>query len=648
MKNVTMYTYKAASGTDSEKVLGTSFAVHVGMCGWVLQNERSLLFGESRPCWLDEKTAWEEGQQSAVLVPLFGRKKIIGGLSALGKKGGGSFSQHDLDLLTMFANQVSTAIENAMLFQQVEVEIQERRQAEKNLRQITHQQELILNSAGEGIYGLDMDGRVTFINPAAAKMLGWEVQELVGKNSHLTWHYLKSDGTPYPVEECVLHKLLKSGTANTVNNEVFQKKSMASFPVEYTSTPIIENDKLVGAVVTFKNITEYKRAEIEKKKMEEQLRQAQKMEAIGALAGGVAHDFNNILTAIIGYASLMESQMKPDDPLRHNIVQVLNAAELATVLTHSLLAFSRKQDVDLKPVKLNEIICGFQKILTRLIGEDIEFKVNCTSEDLTVEADTGQIEQVLMNLVTNARDAMRGGGTLQITTSSLELDSNAIPFHNITKPGKYAFISVSDSGAGMDKDIKEHIFEPFFTTKEAGKGTGLGLAIVYGIIEKHNGSVHVYSEPGQGTTFNIYLPLVTAMPQNIRKKTPVMLPPGHETILLAEDEETVRQVLKFTLEEYGYTVMEATNGTEAVEVFLANQDKIQLLLCDLIMPKKNGREAYEEIKKIRPDIKAIFMSGYTKDLIVKKGIMEEGVNFISKPLTPTELLNKIRMVLESK
>ena len=605
------------------------------------------MFGESSPFWLDEKTAWEEGQQSALLVPLFGRNKIIGGLSALGKKGGGSFSQHDLDLLNMFANQVSTAIENAILFQQVKMEIEERRQAEENYRQISHQQELILNSAGEGIFGLDMEGNVTFINPAAARILEWDVQELVGRNSHLTWHYLKTDGTPYPIEECVLNKLLKAGTAKTVNNEVFQKRNSVSFPVEYTSTPIIENDKLVGAVVTFKDITEYNRAEAEKKKLEEQLRQAQKMEAIGALAGGVAHDFNNILTAIIGYASLIEAQMGPDDPLRHNIVQVLRATERATGLTHSLLAFSRKQAVDLKPVKLNEIICGFQKILTRLIGEDIEFKVNCTSEDLTVEADRGQIEQVLMNLATNARDAMPNGGSLLITTSSLELDSSSVPFHEIKKPGKYAFISVSDSGSGMDKDIKEHIFEPFFTTKEVGKGTGLGLAIVYGIIKKHNGSIHVYSEPGQGTTFNIYLPLVTSITQDIRREATVRLPSGHETILLVEDEETVRQVIRATLEEYGYTVMEAINGTEAVEVFGANQDKIQLLLCDLIMPKKNGREAYEEIRKIRPDIKAIFMSGYTKDIIVKKGFMEEGVNFISKPITPTDLLKKIRVVLEA-
>ncbi len=383
----------------------------------------------------------------------------------------------------------------------------------------------------------------------------------------------------------------------------------------------------------------------EQRRLEAQLRHAQKMEAIGVLAGGIAHDFNNILSAIIGYVSLMKMKMKPDDQLQHNAEQILASAERAAKLTHDLLSFSRKQVVNLRPMNINDIIFGIQNMLTRLIGENIEFKVRCSPEQLIAEVDKGQIEQVLMNLATNARDAMPQGGTLQVATSVVEVDdSNMIILHD-HRPSQYILITVSDSGIGMDKKTQEHLFEPFYTTKEVGKGTGLGLAITYGIIKKHRGFIYAQSEPGKGTTFNLYLPLAKTAAKEVRQEANIPLSSGHETILLVEDESVVRQVTKDTLEEFGYTVMEAIDGDEGVRVFRENQQSIQLILCDLIMPHKNGKEVYEEVKKIRPDIKVIFMSGYTADIIERQGILEKGIDFISKPTATFELLEKIRAVL---
>jgi len=387
-------------------------------------------------------------------------------------------------------------------------------------------------------------------------------------------------------------------------------------------------------------------AETERNKLEQQLQQAQKMEAIGALAGGVAHDFNNILSAIIGYGAIMKRRMPQGDPQQHNLEQILAAAERATGLTKSLLAFSRKQVIELKPVDVNEMVSGFQKILARLIGEDIEFTVHGHPGRLIVEADKGQLEQVLMNLVTNARDAMPKGGAIVIETSALDVGKQDLITHNISTPGRYAYVTISDTGMGFDKETQEHIFEPFFTTKEVGKGTGLGLSIVYGIIKKHNGFINVYSEPGKGTAFKIYLPLHAISAQSVQEDRLVSPPRGTETILLVEDNDSVRQMMTIVLEEFGYTVIGASDGLQAIELFQNNRDRVQLVVSDLIMPRMNGKDAYEEMRKIRPDLKAIFSSGYTADIIAQKGLLEEGINFLSKPVAPAEMLIMIRTVLE--
>ena len=411
--------------------------------------------------------------------------------------------------------------------------------------------------------------------------------------------------------------------------------------------PVETGDEIGKLAKAFNSMSEsLKRREAEKERLEEQLRHAQKMEAVGTLAGGIAHDFNNALTAIIGYGDLLKMRIDKDDPLRRNVDQILASAEKAANLTQRLLAFSRKQLIEPRPVNLNESIKDVEKLLTRLIREDIEIKVKLSREDIIVMADSGQIEQALMNLATNARDAMPDGGVLTIATESVELNREFFKANDHERPGRYALLSVTDTGIGMDEKTRERVFDPFFTTKEVGKGTGLGLSMVYGIIKQHEGYIDVSSKPGKGTTFRIYLRLTESKIEEKKSKTLGPAEGGTETVLIAEDDESVRMLSKEILEGYGYDVLEATHGEDAVRKFMENKEKVQILLLDVVMPKKNGKEVYEEIVKIKPDIKALFISGYASDIMHKQGIIDEGINFISKPVSPEALLRKVREVLD--
>jgi CheY-like chemotaxis protein len=338
-----------------------------------------------------------------------------------------------------------------------------------------------------------------------------------------------------------------------------------------------------------------------------------------------------------------------DDSLRTYVAYILESSEKASNLTKSLLTFGRKQIITMGPVDLADVVRRVERLLSRLIGEDIELNTALAGKDLTIMADSGQIEQVLMNLATNARDAMPQGGRLTISTELKELDVEFTRKHGYGKPGFYAALSVTDTGIGIDAKTKEKIFEPFFTTKEVGKGTGLGLPIVYGIVKQHNGFINVYSEPGKGTTFKIYLPIIKSDAGEIEPgKTMISVKGGSETILVAEDNEKVRDLTKAVLEEFGYTVIEAVDGNDAVHKFMENRDKVQLLLLDVVMPEKNGKEAYEEIRATSPGMKVIFTSGYTADIINKKGIPAGALNYISKPASPRELLVKVREVLDKQ
>jgi PAS domain S-box-containing protein len=387
----------------------------------------------------------------------------------------------------------------------------------------------------------------------------------------------------------------------------------------------------------------------ERKHLEEQLRHSQKMEAVGQLAGGVAHDFNNILTVIYGHCSVLQMKMGKDAPFRSDIDQIYAAAERAANLTRSLLAFSRKQIMSPKKINLNEIIMDVGKLLTRIIGEDISLKTVFTGKPLKIYADRGQIEQVLMNLAANARDAMPSGGILTIETGVQEIDESFIHDYGYGVAGLYVVLSVSDSGKGMDAETSKKIFEPFFTTKEVGKGTGLGLAIVYGVIKQHNGFINVYSEPDKGTTFRAYLPKVSEGSSDIEEEPAQDFPPmGSETVLVAEDDETIRELTGSILTKFGYDVILAHDGEDAVDKFKAGKEVIAIVVMDMIMPKKSGKEAYEEIRKIQADVKVLFMSGYSPDLLMDRGILDGNGDVIIKPIHPLELVRKVRAKLDSQ
>jgi PAS domain S-box-containing protein len=384
----------------------------------------------------------------------------------------------------------------------------------------------------------------------------------------------------------------------------------------------------------------------EHKKLEQQLLQSQKMESIGILAGGVAHEFNNLLTAISGYGQILQESIPADDePSRESIGNVLKAAERAAALTRSLLAFSRKQTIKPEPVRIDTIIGYVGKLIQRVIGEDIEISVNLSGEDLPVKADVGQIEQVLMNLATNARDAMPRGGRLCITTGKVVVEEGSEARYDLSAPGEYALISFADTGTGIDKESLGKIFEPFYTTKEVGKGTGLGLSLAHGIIKQHNGSILVSSEIGKGTIFNIYLPLIEEHMPKGKSKMAAPRAGRMETLLVAEDEEIVRTFMKKILERAGYRVIDADNGENAVSLF-REHDGISLVLSDVVMPGKNGKEMLDEIRKIKPGIKAVFISGYAAEVMHDKGILEEGIELIMKPFKKDDLLRKVRKILD--
>jgi nitrogen-specific signal transduction histidine kinase len=385
----------------------------------------------------------------------------------------------------------------------------------------------------------------------------------------------------------------------------------------------------------------------QRKVLEEQLRQAQKLEAIGTLAGGVAHDFNNLLTIISGYSDFLISRFPPDDPTKAMLKEIQKAGERAASLTRQLLAFSRKQILEPKILNINAVVSDTEKMLRRLIGEDIAFTTVLEPTLGPVKADPGQIEQVIMNLVVNARDAMPQGGKLTIETAVVELDGQYAQRHAEVTPGKYVVLAVSDTGCGMDDKTKAHIFEPFFTTKGPGKGTGLGLATVYGIVKQSGGHVWVYSEVGKGSSFKIYLPFIrekassgSSLPGSSK------VPLGTETILLAEDEDAVRTITKHALAMFGYTVLEARNGIEAIRLCQQHQGPIHVIVSDVVMPELGGRQLVEMITSLKPDIKVLFLSGYTDDAVVRHGVLEAETAFLQKPFTPGALARKVREVLD--
>lgn len=506
----------------------------------------------------------------------------------------------------------------------------------------------LLEATDQGIYGIDNDGHCTFINKAGMGMIGFEQEECLGRDMHDLIHHTYSNGQPYPIADCPISKAKSTGIGCRLDNEVLWRKDGTSFPAEFSSYPIIENGLIRGAVVTFTDISARKQSENESLALQAQLQQAQKMESIGRLAGGVAHDFNNMLTVVIGYSQLGLCEAEPESAIHKYFEEIVKTSNRSADLTRQLLAFASKQTITTRPIDLNETLTGMLKMLQRLIGENISLTWQPAPGLWSIKADPGQIDQIMANLCVNARDAIGTSGLIAIKTSNVVIDEFYRAIHPDAVPGDYVHLSVNDSGCGMDSETLSHIFEPFYTTKELGKGTGLGLATVFGIVRQNNGFVHVYSEPGEGTVFSLYLPrLQEICIPSVTNVVPVCIPEGNETILLVEDDPAIMQIAAIMLEKQGYTVLKTDNPSHALQLAGEHQGNVHLLMTDVIMPEQNGRELADRIVSGHPHIRCLFMSGYTADVISHHGVLDEGVNFIQKPFTLTDLASKVREVLDA-
>ena len=516
------------------------------------------------------------------------------------------------------------------------LDVTERIEAEDALRRSEARYRDLFENASDLIVTGDLDGRLTAVNETCLRVLGYSREEMAGIQINLN-DFIARDKRAGSVAARELK--LADADARTVYESELVARDGRRIQVEIASRMIIEDGVPVGTEAICRDITE-------RKQLEEQLRQGQRLEAIGRLAGGVAHDFNNLLTVISGYTeSLLEGHDRGEE---FELGQIAAAAERAAVLTRQLLAFSRRQVLQPRVVLLNNVVEGITPMLSRLIGEDLELVTSLEPGLNRVLADPNQLDQVLLNLAVNARDAMPNGGRLTIQTANVELDEEYVAHHGESTAGPHVMLAVSDTGTGMDPDTVAHMFEPFYTTKEVGSGTGLGLATVYGIVKQSEGSIWVYSEPGKGTTFKIYLPATEAAaaleaPRPSRALSAV----GLETILLAEDEEPLRTLTAKLLERHGYVVITATSADEALRIAAENSRRIDLLLTDLIMPGLNGSAVAERVSELVPGIKVLFMSGYSDDIVVRNGILAPGAAFLEKPFSSTDLAAKVRATLDT-
>ncbi|MGO9838923.1 MAG: response regulator [Polyangiaceae bacterium] len=521
-----------------------------------------------------------------------------------------------------------------------------RRRAEDALRESEARFRRLSESGIIGIVTADVYGTIHEANDAYLTMVGYSRDELL--RGAVRWADLTPEEFRHLGERSVA-QLQAAGVAPAWESESFRKDG-TRVPV-LVGVAMLEYPKCIAFVA---DLTERKNAESGRLKAEqalrnteEQLRHAQKMEAVGRLAGGVAHDFNNVLSVILSYSQMLLGELKPGEPIRDDIEEIRKAGDRAADLTRQLLMFSRQQVLDPKVLDLNEMLAGMDRMLRRLIGEDVDLTSALAKPLGKVRVDPGSIEQVIMNLVVNARDAMPTGGKLTIETANVTLDDAYARDHLGVKAGPHVLLAISDTGTGMDRATQARIFEPFFTTKEKGKGTGLGLSTVFGIVRQSGGSVWVYSEPGKGTSFKVYLPLVDGAPDAERPTFAPATLRGSETILLVEDEEQVRAVARGILKRQGYRILEARNGGEALLLCEKHPGAIDLLLSDVVMPQMSGPELAMRLATSRPTMKILCMSGYTDDTVVRHGPLEAGIAFIQKPFTPDSLGRKVREVLDA-
>jgi len=552
-------------------------------------------------------------------VPLMGSSGCIGALVVQSYSQNVRFGERDRDILKFVSQQIATAIEH--------------KRYEEALRHSEARYRSLILSAAYGIYRCTVEGRFLDVNPALIAMLGYgSVEEILNLDARRDVFF-----NPQELDR-LTEDYRRTGSLNGVEVQ-WKAKDGHVIVVRLSGRPVTGGEQPAEELeIIAEDITD-------RRQLEEQFRQAQKMEAVGRLAGGVAHDFNNLLMVINGYTEVLLEELKSGSAMYQKVQSIQQAADRAATLTRQLLAFSRKQLLELKVVDVNTVISEMERLLRPLIGENIGLVTRLSPEAGRTRADAGQLEQVIMNLVVNAKDAMPEGGKITVQSSEVTVRQN-FREHRFIQPGRYVVLSVSDTGHGMDKETQSRIFEPFFTTKEKGKGTGLGLSTVYGIVKQSGGYVFPQSEPGTGTTFYIYLPRVEDAPEEMSPvKSQENEKGGCETVLLVEDEDSVRELVRVTLAARGYRVLEAENGESGLRVAEAHGDGIDILITDVVMPGMGGRELAKELLQIRPKLVVLYLSGYTEDTILHQGVLGPGTAFLQKPFTLQNLARKVREVL---
>jgi len=613
------------AGTGTEKIFNTGLSLLIHDENWeeILRQFPGLI------------PIYDSGFRSMIMAPLISKNDVIGVLNIQSIKAN-AYSEADLKIAERVGNEIAGAIFNAQLFAG-------HKRSEEALRESEERYRTILESIEDGYYEVDIAGNFTFFNDSLCRILGYSKEEMMGMNNR---QYADPENAKKLYQ--IFNRVYRTGQSTRISDwEIIRKDGAKRYNEASVSLIKDSSGNRMGFRGIVRDITERSQAEEEMKALQEQLRQSQKIEAIGQLAGGIAHDFNNALTLIKTSAQLALLELKEGDPLRQTFEIIDKATQQSANLTRQLLAFSRRQIMEMKVIELNNLLRDMEKMFHRLIGEDIEL-VSVLAEDLgRVKVDPGQMEQVILNLVINSRDAMPRGGKLTIETANVEIDEKYVHNHVGAKPGRYVRVSVSDTGVGMTPEVKGRIFEPFFTTKEKGMGTGLGLSTVYGIVKQSGGNVWVYSELGKGATFKVYLPRVDEpLEEETEKQIKRELPRGGETVLVAEDEGDVRSLVVQILKRQGYKVLEASNGEEALILCEKHQGMVHLLVTDVVMPVMSGRELKERLLLLHPEAKVLYMSGYTDDAVVRHGVLEEGVNFLQKPFSMEKLVDKVREVLD--
>ncbi len=618
-----------------------------GIMGLAVQ-QKSLQ--HCRNCFTDKRFKSVPGRKigSLISVPIFQVGGDVLGVLNISHPEPDFFDLWHERFLLVYCHCLGQLLSNYRLLNHMELEIEKRtiqlrkaldetRIAEQGLRMF----KTVIDSLQEAVVIRNSAGSLVYGNPAYEKLFGHYPPD-AGVTGILDNYAPESARI---IEEEVIPRILRRESWEGELEGV--AANGRRFPLWQLSGAVYSASGALLFIFSFmRDNTRHKEDEEEKKRLEQQLHHSQKMEAIGQLAGGVAHDFNNIITAITGYAHLLFMKLDEDDPMRQFAGQIIASSERAANLTQGLLAFSRKQVVHPKPVNVNDMISKVEKLLRRLIREDIDLMIELSDRDLFVMGDAGQLEQIMINLSTNARDAMPDGGVLTISTDLKVIDDEFIKCHGFGSAGKYVCISASDTGAGIDEKIREKIFEPFFTTKEVGKGTGLGLAIVYGVVSQQKGYIDVCSKPGHGTSLRIYLPLISGKGEAVSVEMGKEPSVGTETVLIAEDDEDVRTFDANLLGRFGYRVLSASDGDDALEKFISRKDDIDIVVLDVVMPGKNGKEVHDRIQKIRPGTRVLFTSGYSSDIISSKGLVEGEYDFIEKPHSPLKLLSKLREMID--